>query len=59
VSGVFFDKQTPEALNQALENLDGLKINPADCKRQAEKFSKEKFKRELLNKVQGLCLPKT
>lgn len=42
-TGIFFNKQTIESLKDALIKLDALKINPDDCRKNTEQFSKEKF----------------
>lgn len=42
-TGLFFDNQSVESLTGAIKKLDSRKINPADCKENAGKFSKENF----------------
>lgn len=42
-TGLFFEENTPEALNDAIKKFAQTKIDPKDCTRQAEKFSKERF----------------
>lgn len=42
-TGVLYNKNTPEELNKAIEQLETLTINSEDCKQQAAKFSKERF----------------
>lgn len=44
-TGEFFDKPTIEALVDILKHFDRKRYNPEDCRKQAEKFSKERFKR--------------
>lgn len=46
-TGVFFDDYSVDGLVAAMERLKNLKIKPNDCKNQAQKFSKERFKREI------------
>lgn len=46
-TGVFFDELTEESLEKAIEKFEKMKILPDDCRKQAEKFSKERFKREM------------
>lgn len=41
-TGIFFDRQTL-SLKDALLKFDTIKINPDDCKRNAENFSRENF----------------
>jgi len=50
-TGIFFNEPTVESLINAIKRFDNLKINPMDCKNQAKKFSKERFKREMLKFV--------
>lgn len=47
-TGLLFDEQTEESLIEALRALDRLRIDPAACRRQAEAFSAEHFRRELM-----------
>lgn len=54
-TGLFFNESTVESLSEAIrrfENLpagrQGMKFDPQDCIAQAKKFSKERFKREML-----------
>lgn len=47
-TGVLFDDLSAEGLHRAMKQLNNLTINPADCIREAEKFSKERFKKEIL-----------
>lgn len=42
-TGVFYEPNTPEALIEAVEELEKLKIKPGDCHKRAEEFSKKKF----------------
>ena len=51
-TGFFFNEQSAESLIQAIEQFDRLKLNPKDCMGQAEKFSFEKFEKEILKQVQ-------
>lgn len=48
-TGFFFEEATVEELVRVLrvfEEGEGRKIRPEDCRKQAEKFSKERFKKE-------------
>jgi len=47
-TGEFFDLQTPEQLRQAIEQFDVHTYDPAECRSQAERFSREAFRRRLL-----------
>ena len=48
-TGEFFDLQTPESLRTAIEKFDVHTYDPAECRRQAERFSREAFRRRLLD----------
>ncbi|MDE0196847.1 MAG: glycosyltransferase, partial [Caldilineaceae bacterium] len=47
-TGEFFDLQTPEQLRKAIENFDVHAYVPTECRNQAERFSRESFRRRLL-----------
>ena len=47
-TGEFFDKLSVESLVDVLKHFDRKRYNPEDCRKQAEKFSKERFKKEIL-----------
>ncbi len=47
VTGEFFAPQTTEALMAALQAFDSNAYDPADCRANAERFSTERFEREL------------
>jgi glycosyltransferase involved in cell wall biosynthesis len=49
-TGTFFDEPTAESLMGALREFGDLggRIKPEDCREQARKFSKERFKKEIL-----------
>lgn len=46
-TGVFFDKPTVDSLKKAIKKFAKIKLKPEDCRKQAEKFSKERFEKEL------------
>lgn len=46
-TGAFFEKLTVESLKDAIKGFERLKIDPKDCRKQAEKFSKERFMEEI------------
>jgi glycosyltransferase involved in cell wall biosynthesis len=53
-TGIFYDENSPESLNKALDKYEKTKIDPNDCVQQAEKFSEKEFDRkirEIVNKV--------
>lgn len=55
-TGIFFMPQTSEALANALNNLDAYRISSKDCIKQAQNFSKVKFKQDFLKAVERLLL---
>lgn len=46
-TGIFFDKLTVGSLVGAIKQLSNTTIRPVDCIKQAKKFSKERFQREV------------
>lgn len=46
-TGEFFNEPTVESLVKALKKFKPEKYKPEDCRRQAKKFSKERFKKEI------------
>ncbi len=46
-TGIFFDELTVESLSKAIKQFSSSKINLEDCIAQAQKFSKERFKKEI------------
>lgn len=46
-TGVFFDELTEKSLLEAIKKLEKLKIIAEDCKKQGQKFSKERFKTQI------------
>jgi glycosyltransferase involved in cell wall biosynthesis len=56
-TGEFFEKATPESLEKVLKEFNPEKYRSEDCIKQAEKFSKEEFKKKMSDlidkKLQG------
>ena len=50
-TGVFFEKSTVESLSDAIRKFEKMKFRETDCIQQAKKFSRDRFKRELLGFV--------
>lgn len=50
-TGLFFNKRTPESLIDAVRKFEKMKFSSEDCITQAKKFSKERFKKEILEFV--------
>ncbi len=59
-TGVFFDELSSESLKEAIKRLEQTKIFASDCRKQAEKFGKERFVKEIEEFVKSKikpCLP--
>jgi len=50
-TGVLFDDYSVEGLSAAVKKFEKMKLNSKDCVEQAQKFSKERFKKEIQNFV--------
>lgn len=50
-TGLFFNERTPESLAKAVNRFETMKFKSEDCINQAKKFSKERFKKEMLQFV--------
>ncbi|MDO8429551.1 MAG: glycosyltransferase [Candidatus Daviesbacteria bacterium] len=50
-TGEFFKEATAESLIRVLENFEGSRYESEDCQKQAEKFSEDIFKRQILKLV--------
>ena len=50
-TGLFFDRQTPESLRDAVERAGRVDWNPAQIREHALAFSEERFRRELAHTV--------
>jgi glycosyltransferase involved in cell wall biosynthesis len=59
-TGLFFHEQTEEALMAAVDHFEQLRIDPLDCRRQAEKFGPARF-REAMRGIlpEPVLAPKT
>jgi glycosyltransferase involved in cell wall biosynthesis len=53
-TGVFFNEPTVDSLLKAIKQLDHTPIQPHDCIRQANKFSKEVFQKHLLSYINSV-----
>lgn len=51
ITGVFFNKQSKGSMNEAILRFEKMKISSLSCIQQAKKFSKKRFKRQLLRIV--------
>jgi glycosyltransferase involved in cell wall biosynthesis len=52
-TGVFFDRLTTESLSVTLNRFEKLNLKAEDCAQQAQKFSKERFKKEIKEFVES------
>lgn len=52
-TGLFFNKQTPQAVINIIKTLDSNKFNPAAIRAHAEKFDKEIFKDKIRNYIEA------
>lgn len=50
-TGIFFDEPKASSLMEGIRKFEKSKINPEDCREQAKRFSKERFKKEILTFV--------
>lgn len=53
-TGFFFEMQTPKSLAEVLKSADFKKIKPIDCIKNAERFSKDTFKKTFKEKINQL-----
>jgi glycosyltransferase involved in cell wall biosynthesis len=52
-TGVFFDESNVESLVKAIKQFNQMKFNPEDCRQQAQKFSKERFVKQIKEFIQN------
>jgi glycosyltransferase involved in cell wall biosynthesis len=50
-TGVFFAEQTPAAIADAVRRFDATRVDPADCRAQAERFDAAQFDRAITSYV--------
>ncbi len=53
-TGLFFREQSAKSIIEAIGKFETMKFDEKDCQTQAEKFSKEVFKKNMLNFVEGV-----
>lgn len=53
-TGIFFDKQTEESLISAIKRFENMKFDIHKMQTNADRFSKERFKREILALVENI-----
>lgn len=52
-TGVFYDQNAPDNLNEAIEKLESLQLNQNDCVIRAEKFSEKEFDKKIKEIVEN------
>ncbi len=52
-TGLFFDGLSVQSLIEAMEKFEKMKFDPKECEKRAEKFSKERFMKEIKKIVVG------
>lgn len=52
-TGIFFEAQTAESVNEAMERFETLTFDPQKIRKHAEKFDKEIFKKQMLDFIQA------
>ena len=53
-TGIFFDKQDVKSLIAAIKRFEKMKFNKSDLIKNAERFSKERFKKEFKNLIEDV-----
>jgi glycosyltransferase involved in cell wall biosynthesis len=53
-TGVFYDENTPDSINSAIDRFEKLKINSDACQKQAQKFSSQNFDKKMLEFVRKI-----
>lgn len=51
-TGIFFPEQTAESIIEAVNRFEKIKINAEDCRKNAERFSEERFRQEFMKYVE-------
>lgn len=54
-TGVFFDELSVESVTKAIKQSSNQAIKPEDCMKNAQRFNKERFKREMKNFIISKC----
>lgn len=57
-TGLFFDKPTVNSLVKSLKKFKSLRFKTSDCRAQAQKFSKQRFKKEIKKFIASLNFDK-
>jgi glycosyltransferase involved in cell wall biosynthesis len=57
-TGLFFHERTAESLMEAIRRFDTIAWDPAKARANAERFSKDRFQREIMEEVRAVLLQK-
>jgi glycosyltransferase involved in cell wall biosynthesis len=57
-TGLFFHERTAESLMEAIRRFDTIDWDPAKARANAERFSKDRFQREIMEEVRAVLLQK-
>jgi glycosyltransferase involved in cell wall biosynthesis len=57
-TGLFFEERTAESLMAAIRRFDAIDWSPEKARANAERFSKDRFQREILEEVRAVLLQK-
>jgi len=52
VTGIFFQKQSPESLQKAIDQFETMTFNANEIRKNAEKFDSKIFKEKLVNFIE-------
>ena len=53
-TGIFFNENTPDAINEAIKKFESLKISSDACRKQAQKFSAKIFNRKITDYIKDI-----
>lgn len=56
-TGIFFDEQTPESLQKAIDIFESMTFNPTTIRKHAERFDMKIFQEKLVNFIEGKLTP--
>ncbi len=57
-TGLFFNERTAESLMEAIRRFDTIAWDPVKARANAERFSKDRFQREIMEEVRAVLLQK-
>ena len=59
VTGIFFKEQTVESLLEAVDRFEKMELRSSDCRENAERFSVERFEKQIKTYVEYCCSHRT